>query len=105
MGNIMGVMKKMLRYSVGMAVAGLAGYEIGRMAKKSSREGRMETREYAPSREERMQTREYVPSSEERMQTREYVPSREERMEAAETPEYWREEPRDPRDYRSIYNL
>ena len=92
MGNIMGVMKKMLRYSVGMAVAGLAGYEIGRMAKKSSREGRMETREYAPSREERMQTREYVPS-------------REERMEAAETPEYWREEPRDPRDYRSIYNL
>ncbi|WP_048198319.1 hypothetical protein [Methanocella arvoryzae] len=88
----MGVMKKMLRYSVGMAVAGIAGYELGRMAKKSSREGRMETREYAPSREERMQTREYVPS-------------REERMEAAETPEYQREEPRDPRDYRSIYNL
>ncbi|WP_424358553.1 hypothetical protein [Methanocella sp. MCL-LM] len=85
--------KKMVKYSVGAAVAGIAAYELARMMKKpgSSREERMQTREYAPSREERMQTREYVPPQE--------------RIERMETPEYRPEEPRDPRDYRSIYNL
>ena len=84
--------KKVVKYSVGAAVAGIAAYELARMMKKpGTREERMQTREYAPSREERMQTRDYVPPQE--------------RIERMETSEYRREESRDPRDYRSIYNL
>lgn len=72
--------KKVVKYSVGMAVAGIAGYELGRMMKKTQ-----------GSREERMQTREYAP--------------RETRTESMESREYIQQEPGDPRDYRSIYHL
>lgn len=78
MGMTMGI-KKVVKYSVGMAVAGIAAYELARMMKKPSTRG------------ERMQTREYTPP--------------EERYERMETPEYRPQEPSDPRDYRSIYHL
>lgn len=79
MGNIMGMMKKVLRYSVGMAVAGIAGYEIAKMQSK-----RPSYRETTTTRSESMG---YTPREE------------------TSTSEMYREESSDPRDYRSIYNL
>ena len=35
MVTVMGVVKKVFRYSVGMAIAGIAGYEIARMQCKT----------------------------------------------------------------------
>lgn len=55
--------RKVIRYSVGMAVAGIAGYELGRMMRKTPGAGeeRMERREgmeYSP-REEASDPRDY----------------------------------------------
>jgi hypothetical protein len=63
----MGVMKKALMYSMGMAAAGIAGYEIGRMMKSR--------------------------------------PAREMMAEPSGMAGRAGMEPRDPRDYRSIYGL
>lgn len=68
----MGV-KKVIKYGLGMALAGYVGYEMARRQCRTT---------HGTSRETTESTGEYGRSG-----------------------EYYAQEPRDPRDYRSIYNL